>query len=246
MVLVIVVPCSVPRSRSDTGPAPAADPTRGPARQRSPVPRGATTKAADAASRGASALVLAVTIGLTLGATLGPRRSHPPTSGYAPPRLGQEIGASAPPSTIVAWTAVESIAVLSTRTGRTERTLATHVSVFAPGDPTVSVAPGGTVFFDSAQASDVPSRCSDRATRFSASPSRAARSVMSDRVRIQRSVPTADTLAYISGSPAGTSGRSALPGATGRDRFRVPVADGARDGGAKPEAGTGPDQPWGK
>ena len=60
------------------------------------------------------------------------------------------------PSTIVGWTANDTIGVISTRTGTIERTLATGVSVFAPGLPSVSVAPDGTVFFESAAAASVP------------------------------------------------------------------------------------------
>ena len=154
-----------------------------------------------------SAIVLVVTIGVILGSTLGPRHARPPSSGHTPPRSGQEVGASTPPSTIVAWTADESIAVLSTRTGRIERTLATHVSVFAPGDPTVSVAPGGTVFFDSAQASDVLSRAAVGDQILSVSikggPVRDIGPGSDPQVS-----PDGRTLAYISGVPAGAAGEA--------------------------------------
>lgn len=60
------------------------------------------------------------------------------------------------PSTIVGWTASDTLGVISTRTGRIERTLATGVSVFAPGLPAVSVTPDGTVFFESAAAAGLP------------------------------------------------------------------------------------------
>ena len=54
------------------------------------------------------------------------------------------------PDQIVGWTATSRLVVVSSRTGRTERTLATDVSVLAPGIPSVSVAPDGTVYFESA------------------------------------------------------------------------------------------------
>ncbi len=44
------------------------------------------------------------------------------------------------------------LVVLSTRTGRIARTLASNVSIFAPGLPSVSVGPHGTVYFESASA----------------------------------------------------------------------------------------------
>ena len=54
------------------------------------------------------------------------------------------------PDEIVGWTATARLVVVSARTGRTERTLATDVSVSTPGIPSVSVAPDGTVYFESA------------------------------------------------------------------------------------------------
>jgi Tol biopolymer transport system component len=58
-------------------------------------------------------------------------------------------GATTGSSAIVAWTPSDSIVVLSASTGMTVRTLATHVLLIAPGLPNLSVAPSGTVYFDS-------------------------------------------------------------------------------------------------
>jgi len=51
---------------------------------------------------------------------------------------------------IVGWTSTFKLVVLSSHTGKMLRTLASDVSIFAPGLPIVSVAPDGTVFFESA------------------------------------------------------------------------------------------------
>ena len=53
------------------------------------------------------------------------------------------------PAEIVGWTSSFHLEVLSARTGAVMRTLASDVSVFAPGLPAVSVTPAGTVVFDS-------------------------------------------------------------------------------------------------
>ena len=60
---------------------------------------------------------------------------------------------SGTPAEIVGWTSNHKVVVISTATGHVMRTLAPDVSIFAPGLPNVSVAPGGTVFFESAQPS---------------------------------------------------------------------------------------------
>jgi hypothetical protein len=52
------------------------------------------------------------------------------------------------PKEIVAWMGGR-VAVVATNSGGVVRTLATNVSVFAPGLPSVSVTPDGMVFFDS-------------------------------------------------------------------------------------------------
>jgi hypothetical protein len=55
------------------------------------------------------------------------------------------------PREIVGWTSSHKVVVVSTATGRVVRTLASNVAIFAPGLPNVSVAPGGTVYFESAE-----------------------------------------------------------------------------------------------
>jgi hypothetical protein len=78
-----------------------------------------------------------------------------------PARAGQRTptsrGALAPrtPANIVGWTSTSKLVVISSHTGRLVRTLASDVSIFAPGLPIVSVAPDGTVFFESATPSTV-------------------------------------------------------------------------------------------
>jgi hypothetical protein len=57
------------------------------------------------------------------------------------------------PKEIVGWTSGFRLVTISTRTGVVLHTLATQVGIFAPGLPDVSVAPDGTVFFDSSAAS---------------------------------------------------------------------------------------------
>ena len=53
------------------------------------------------------------------------------------------------PNEIVGWTSSRDLEVISTTTGAVERTLASDVALFEPGVPTLSVSPGGVVFFDS-------------------------------------------------------------------------------------------------
>ncbi len=86
----------------------------------------------------ALALVLAV-VGQNGG------RTRPPMS-HAP---GPRVLPAGTPAEIVGWTSSFHLEVLATRTGAVVRTLASDVSVFAPGLPAVSVTPGGTVVFDS-------------------------------------------------------------------------------------------------
>ena len=53
------------------------------------------------------------------------------------------------PNEIVGWTNNFHVEVISTTTGSVERILASNVALDEPGLPTVSVSPGGVVFFDS-------------------------------------------------------------------------------------------------
>jgi hypothetical protein len=62
----------------------------------------------------------------------------------------RQVAAVSAPGEIVAWTSNFNVVVVSTATGRVVRTLATQVSILEPGIPNVSVAPDGTVFFESA------------------------------------------------------------------------------------------------
>jgi hypothetical protein len=55
------------------------------------------------------------------------------------------------PSQVVAWTGGFKIQVLSSRTGRVVRTLASNVALFQ-GLPTVAVSPAGVVYFDTGRA----------------------------------------------------------------------------------------------
>ena len=73
----------------------------------------------------------------------------PGTAPARPVRPGGALRTSAPPD-IVGWTPDFRLVLISTRTGEVIRTLASGVSVDEPGFPDVSVAPDGTVFFDSA------------------------------------------------------------------------------------------------
>ena len=52
------------------------------------------------------------------------------------------------PNEIVGWTSNGDLEVISAKTGAVERILASDVDLFAPGLPTLSVSPGGVVFFD--------------------------------------------------------------------------------------------------
>ncbi len=92
------------------------------------------------------ALALGTALALTLAViSQNDGRTRPPTR-RAPSPLPLPAGA---PAEIVGWTSSFHVEVLSTRTGAVLRTLASNVSVFAPGLPAVSVTPAGTVVFDS-------------------------------------------------------------------------------------------------
>ena len=150
------------------------------------------------------AIVLVVAGGLALALVLRSPTGHPPLLGHSASRHRQRAIVSAPNS-IVGWTANESLVVISTRTGQIERTLATNVSVFAPGDPSISVAPDGTVFFDSADAASVPARAAGGDQILSVSikggPVRDVASGSDPQVS-----PDGRTLAYIGADAIGTSG----------------------------------------
>ncbi len=96
----------------------------------------------------AAALVATIATVSSLGFVQPAARLSPHAARGTPPRrLALPVTM---PDEIVGWTATARLVVVSARTGRTERTLATDVSVSAPGIPSVSVAPDGTVYFESA------------------------------------------------------------------------------------------------
>ena len=83
-------------------------------------------------------------------------RASPLASPRTPPHLrsGDKVSpalSSGSPREIVGWTSSFKVDVVSTATGHVVRTLASNVAIFAPGLPNVSVAPGGTVYFESAE-----------------------------------------------------------------------------------------------
>jgi hypothetical protein len=94
----------------------------------------------------AALLVAAVAATIALAP---PGRRQPGTAGHHA-KVQEQGAAVAAPAEIVAWTSASNVVVVSTATGHVLRTLATQVSILAPGIPNVSVGPDGTVFFESA------------------------------------------------------------------------------------------------
>ena len=90
-----------------------------------------------------TALALVTAGGNTFKSGVGHR---PPARSYLP------VGT---PSEIVGWTSRFQLVVLATRTGAVLRTLASNISLAAPGLPAISVTPGGEVYFDSTPISGV-------------------------------------------------------------------------------------------
>jgi hypothetical protein len=95
----------------------------------------------------AAAAVVATVASVSLLSSPASRHGQRVAAGTAAPRAAHPITM---PDQIVGWTPTDRLVVVSSRTGRIEHTLATDVSVFAPGIPSVSVAPDGTVYFESA------------------------------------------------------------------------------------------------
>jgi hypothetical protein len=92
-------------------------------------------------------VLVAAAITVRASSFASPRsRSASPSGDKARPALS-----SGTPREIVGWTSSHKVVVVSTATGRVVRTLASDVAIFAPGLPNVSVAPGGTVYFESAE-----------------------------------------------------------------------------------------------
>jgi hypothetical protein len=149
------------------------------------------------------ALVLAaLSVRLTLSS---PGRSssfrlHPGTTGD--PALASDA-----PRAIVAWTSTDKVIVVSTASGRVMRTLASNVSIFAPGLPNVSVAPDGTVFFESAEPSssntDLDVGDQILSVPITGGPVRDIAAGSDPQVS-----PNGRFLAFISPDPAGTAGEA--------------------------------------
>ena len=92
------------------------------------------------------AVVLVTTAVVVVVSQAGPTKT-------APRRGAQTVRPSVPvvmSSSIVGWTSTSNMVVLSSA-GQIQRTLASNISIFAPGLPNVSVAPDGTVYFESAE-----------------------------------------------------------------------------------------------
>lgn len=140
---------------------------------------------------------LTATLGLGLPAAKTSQDAHNPRKPFA---LG-------PPAEIVAWTSAFKVVVLSTRTGHVVRTLASNVSIFAPGIPNVSVAPDGIVFFESATPSPQDTNATEGDRIFSVpvngGPVRNIGSGSDPQVS-----PNGKLLAFIASEPAGVAGEA--------------------------------------
>jgi hypothetical protein len=131
-----------------------------------------------------------------------------------PPSSSRHTGATTPrtlppgtPAEIVGWTSTHNVVVISTATGHVMRTLATDVSIFAPGLPDVSVAPGGTVYFESATPSTSTTGIDSGDQIFSVpitgGPVRAVAAGSDPQVS-----PNGRFLAFISANPSGEAGEA--------------------------------------
>ena len=93
----------------------------------------------------AMALVIAAVAAIVIGLTAGAERAPDTASGR------QLAGPTQPmPRQAVIWTSGFKIEVISSRTGRVVRTLATNVGLYR-GIPTVAVSSAGAVYFDTAR-----------------------------------------------------------------------------------------------
>jgi len=93
----------------------------------------------------ALALVIAAVATGAIGLTAGGERAPDTTSGW------QLAGPKQPmPLQLVVWTGGFRIEVISSRTGRVVRTLATNVGLYR-GTPTLAVSSAGVVYFDTAR-----------------------------------------------------------------------------------------------
>jgi hypothetical protein len=93
------------------------------------------------------AIVLVTTAVVVVVSQAGPSKTTPRRGAHAPlPSVPVSMAGS-----IVGWTSASNVVVLSSATGQILLTLASNVSIFAPGLPNLSVAPDGTVYFESAE-----------------------------------------------------------------------------------------------
>jgi hypothetical protein len=100
--------------------------------------------------------VLVAAVLVLAGVLVRVELSTPAGSSSSSRHAGTTPPSTLPPGTpteIVGWTSNAKVVVIATATGHVMRTLARDVSIFAPGLPNLSVAPDGTVFFESASPS---------------------------------------------------------------------------------------------
>lgn len=150
-------------------------------------------------------VVLVAVVVTALIATSGPRPSAVTTSRHA--LSSRQASALDTPTEIVGWTTAFKVVVLSAHTGRTVRTLATDVSILAPGIPNVSVAPNGIVYFESATPSPLDTNATQGDQIFSVpiggGPVRLLGSGSDPQVS-----PNGKYLAFIAPEPAGVAGEA--------------------------------------
>ena len=93
-------------------------------------------------------MICATLIASAAYARAGHGTTRPPTTTRRP--AAERPLPAGTPADIVGWLSSDRVVVIDTRTGAVVRTLATGVSIEAPGLPDLTVAPGGQVYFDSA------------------------------------------------------------------------------------------------
>lgn len=92
--------------------------------------------------------VVLVTTAVVVIVSQGNPTKTPPRQDARPSRPSVPVATA---SSVVGWTSTSNVVVLSSATGQIQRTLASNISILAPGLPNVSVAPDGTVYFESAE-----------------------------------------------------------------------------------------------
>jgi hypothetical protein len=152
----------------------------------------------------ALAVAIVVTVAGLVASQIGSPRVVPHRRTVARPGSGLPVGT---PAAIVGWTSRAGVVVISTKTGRVERTLATNISIFEPGIPNVSVSPDGTVFFESAEPAphnhNVDTGDQIFAVPIAGGPIRDIASGSDPQVS-----PNGRLLAYIAPGPAGQAGEA--------------------------------------